>query len=371
MRLTTPIRFALLLGCLVLLLSVAALVVAVRPGYDGRSLQESRHGSHAPLATPFKRVGYVDAKQPIGGIDWTLVTHVNVLYTRIERDGQLVLDSGQNARRIVGRAHAAGAHVLLTLGARSREDWVTAVGVPATRSRVVKQAVRLVESYGFDGIDIDLEVPEPPGHDDGVPLPPGAVSSSAIWDHLVLELSSALHARDRLVTAAVTSGVVAVRRTRSSGREAYVYEASIDGRGVSPAAIRELDWINVMVYDGQWSLDRDPRLHSPYSMFVASWDYWRRKRHVAARKIVLGIPFYAVHAGETTNRPYRDLVRDNPGNATADHMGGWWYNGIPTVTLKARFARSEGAGGVMLFHLGADTPRRSTSLLRAIYETAN
>ncbi len=359
-------KVALILGCTFVVLSVSAFV-DVKPQYTGPALPEPLSGSRAPADPSFKRVGYVDAKQGISGIDWRLVTHVNVLYARIERDGGLVLDSGQNVRRIVARAHAAGAKALLTLGAGSRQDWVTAVGVPATRNLVVRRSLALVESYGFDGLDVDLEFPEPPGHDDGVSLPPGTKSSSAIWDSLVLELSRALHARHKLVTAAVTSGVNAVWRSGWNRREGYVYDPNVDGRGVGLASIRKLDWINVMIYDGHWSLDRDPRLHSPYSFFVASWRYWRDTRHVSARKIVLGIPFYAVHAGETTNLPYRDLIRSNPKNATRDNADGWWYNGIPTVTLKTRFARSSGAGGVMLFHLAADTPTPSTSLLRAVY----
>ena len=88
-----------------------------------------------------------------------------------------------------------------------------------------------------------------------------------------------------------------------------------------------------------------------------------------ASKVVLGVPFY-----ERPNwASYADIVNANSANAYNDSavINGTtvYYNGINTMSQKAKFA-AENAGGIMIWEISQDTTNSNLSLMNAIYNSA-
>ena len=98
------------------------------------------------------------------------------------------------------------------------------------RTTFVNNVVNLVNQYNLDGVDIDWEYPDPG-------------TSGNNFTALMSQLSSAMHSRGKLLTAAVVSG----------GGTA---------QGVQPAVFGMVDFLNIMTYDGgtphanyNWTID--------------------------------------------------------------------------------------------------------------------
>ncbi len=152
---------------------------------------------------------------------------------------------------------------------------------------------------------------------------------------LMTELGNALHARGKYLTAAVS---------------AQGYYAD----GIQSAAINAVDFLNIMVYDGDAGAG-----HSPYSYAVSSLDYWANKG-LPASKAVLGVPFYA----RPSWKSFAQLVNDgaNPNN---DTYNGDHFNGLNTIRQKTNLAFDRNIGGMMIWELSQDATG-ANSLLSAI-----
>jgi chitinase len=182
-------------------------------------------------------------------------------------------------------------------------------------------------TYQLDGIDIDWEYPN-------------AGASAANFSALAAAFRSALPA-GALVTAAVLADAT-------------------DAEGISTDAVGQLDFINLMAYDG-------PRNdHSSYAMAERSIMTWLA-RGIHPNKLVLGVPFY----GRPGNATYRTLLANDPATANGDRIlfrgVEQNYNGPATIRRKTQLAL-ERAGGIMIWELSQDA-RGDDSLLRVIGET--
>ena len=366
-----------------------------------------------------------------GGIDWSKVTHVNFQAARLVSApivaGSTSTGAFQNAqlqssvykfssttddtaaRDVVLQSHAKGAKVLLTLGADKKQDWVSAGATSSSRQTLVNNVLALVREYDFDGVDADYELSFPletlfgsPGGqyylDMQVPdgsyvyegsggsqayLPTGYTNSAAVLDAIVSDLANALRLEGKLFTSAVHSGV----ETNSSNQ---YYDSIWDGAGISTNTANQIDWLNVMIYDD----DKGPK-HVAMDFFTKSWEYWTQKRGVTpslggvnpvvGAKIVPGIGFYAVNDANVIDKCnssssdcyYRDLILNFGANASLNvvyvtypsYNGNRYYNGTTRVTDKANYAKTNGAGGIMMFELGYDVPTsNSASVLSAIWQ---
>jgi hypothetical protein len=155
------------------------------------------------------------------------------------------------------------------------------------------------------------------------------------------QLSTAMHSRGKLLTAAVVS----------EGGTA---------NGVQPAVFGAVDWLNIMAYDGG-----SP--HANYDWSINAVNFWK-SRGLPANKAVLGVPFYS----RPNYLTYADLVARDPANANRDcaTINGVQecYNGLPTIRRKTSWAMAN-AGGIMNWELSQDATG-SNSLVSAIYATA-
>jgi chitinase len=284
------------------------------------------------LPNGFKSVGYLPSwAGSVNAVQYAKLTHVNYAFALPNANGtlQAIPDPGKLSS-LVTLAHGNGVRVSLAIGGWNdgNDSAFEALAANATsRTTFVNAVVSAVDQYRLDGIDIDWEYPDP-----------GA--SAANFTALMGQLSTALHSRGKLLTAAVVSG----------GGTA---------EGVQTAVFGHVDWLNIMAYDGG-----SP--HANYDWSIGAVNYWK-SRGLPAAKAVLGVPFYS----RPTYYTYAQLVAMDPANANRDcvTVSGvqQCYNGVPTIKRKTQWAVAN-AGGVMNWELSQDTTG-STSLVSAIYDT--
>jgi len=124
-----------------------------------------------------------------------------------------------------------------------------------------------------------------------------------------------------------------------------------------------------MAYDatGSWN-PKEPGQHSSMEFAKDNVAYWLG-RGLPKNKAVLGLPFYGCGFHDSTARPYayNDIVSKYPGAEQKDEAGKTiWYNGIPTIKAKTKYAKDEQLGGVMIWSLDQDA-KGDKSLLAAIH----
>lgn len=289
--------------------------------------------SAAVLPNGFRSVGYMPSwAGSVNSIQYTKLTHINYAFVLPNGNGTLqAVENPSKLSSLVSLAHANNVKVSIAVGGwndGNDSGFESLAANASTRTAFVNNLVNFVNQYGLDGVDIDWEYPDP-----------GASANN--YAALMSELSTAMHTRGKLLTAAVVS----------EGGTA---------NGVLTSVFGYVDWLNIMAYDGG-----SP--HANYTWSINAVTFWK-SRGLPASKAVLGVPFYS-RPGYYT---YAQLVALDPANANRDctTAGGaqQCYNGIPTIKAKTQWAMAN-AGGIMNWELSQDTTG-STSLVSAIYETA-
>jgi GH18 family chitinase len=277
----------------------------------------------------FQIVGYVtDTGGTATEEQIAAVTHLNYAFALPQPDGSLLpLANPWKLEAYVATAHRHGVKVLISIGGWGWDAEFEQLAASAgSRATFVDAVVDLVAAFDLDGADVDWEYPEP-----------GA--SSAAFTALMRELRAALPA-GVLLTAAVAA-------------------VSPGADGVAADVFDEVDFLNVMAYDGSGPA------HAPMAYAEEALRYWA-DRGLSADQTVLGVPFYA----RPSEVSYRELVDADPAAAHADeidyHTVAVNYNGPATIGLKTALAR-ERASGIMIWTIIDDTSDE-TSLLRAIHE---
>ncbi|WP_205669234.1 glycosyl hydrolase family 18 protein [Amycolatopsis suaedae] len=287
----------------------------------------------ADLPAGFRSVGYMPSwSGSVNSIQYRKLTHINYAFVLPNANGSLqAVPDPNKLRSLVSQGHANGVKVSLAVGGWNdgNDSAFEALAANAnSRTTFVNALVNVVNQYNLDGVDIDWEYPDPG-------------QSANNFTALMRQLSTAMHSRGKLLTAAVVSG----------GGTA---------NGVQPAVFGLVDFLNIMAYDGG-----SP--HANYDWSIASVNGWKQ-RGLPANKAVLGVPFYSRPGYQT----YAQLVAQNPANANRDcvTVSGTQqcYNGIPTIKRKTQWARAN-AGGIMNWELSQDASG-ANSLVSAIYTAA-
>jgi GH18 family chitinase len=287
----------------------------------------------AVLPNGFRSVGYMPSwSGSVNSIQYNKLTHINYAFALPNSNGtlQAIPDPGKLSS-LVSLGHSNNVRVSLAIGGWNDGNdsaFEALAGNASARTTFVNSVVSVVNQYNLDGVDIDWEYPDP-----------GASGNN--FTALMQQLSTAMHSRGKLLTAAVVS----------SGGTA---------EGVQTPVFGYVDWLNIMAYDGG-----SP--HANYDWSIQAANYWKG-RGLPASKTVLGVPFYS-RPGYYT---YSQLVAMDPANANRDcaTVSGaqQCYNGIPTIKRKTQWAMAN-AGGIMNWELSQDTSG-GTSLVSAIYEVA-
>ncbi|MFD3163922.1 glycosyl hydrolase family 18 protein [Herpetosiphon sp. NSE202] len=287
----------------------------------------------ASLPNGFKSIGYMPSwAGDVNSIQYSKITHINYAFLLANADGSLrSLDNPGKLQSMVTLAHNNNVKVFISVGGwsgSSVDATFEALGAsPTARTNFINNMVNFVNQYNLDGVDIDWEYPK--------------ASSAGNYSALMSGLSTAMHSRGKLLTAAVVSDGSAAD-------------------GVAADVFGYVDWLNIMAYDGG-----EP--HANYDWSINSLNFWLN-RGLPASKAVLGVPFYA-RPGESFT--YAQAVAANRDNANRDcaTVNGVYgcYNGQPTIRRKTQYLLTH-AAGIMYWEMSQDT-KDSTSLVSTIYDT--
>jgi GH18 family chitinase len=280
-------------------------------------------------AAEFKVIGYFPTwSGNVDTIAYDKMTHVNYSFILPTATGGLqALQDTARLQQFVKNAHAQGVKALIAVGGWNDGNDSGFVSLSANanyRQTFVTNLVNFVEQYDLDGVDMDWEYPN-------------AGVEAENFKLLMSALSQALHARGKLLSAAVT------------GND---WPGSIDSD-----VINSVDYLNLMVYD-------NPVPHSTYSAAESAISHWKNIEGLPKDKTVLGVPFYARTNGYVK---YKDIIAQYGTEAAyIDDAGGNDYNGIPTIQAKTQLGLEE-AGGIMYWEVTQDT-LDDTSLMSAIWD---
>ncbi len=267
-------------------------------------------------------------------VNFSGITDLTLAFVEPDSTGHFTQTQGLQA--IVTAAHANHVRIYFSIGGGAPPSYMGQLLVEPARSVMIAQAIQVAATYGFDGVDVDLE---------------GALLDNH-YDTIISTLAAQLHASGRVLTTALPSW---------------------DADQVEDSTFQQLDFINVMSYDatGPWD-PSDPGPTAPFSLVQSDFTYFHQTRGVPASKLLIGLPFYGYGFGGNapSSITYRDIVADYPGAQNGDSVsaggGVIYYNGIPTIEEKVQFALTNQAAGVMIWQLLQDSPDPSTSLLHAI-----
>lgn len=286
----------------------------------------------------FYVVGYIfgsgDLDAESAKLDFSKITHLNIAFLNPDANGLFSPSAGLTAA--IKRAHDNKVKVLFSFGGGNAPQHLKELIKPTKRAELIKELVKLTNTYNFDGVDVDLE-------GDFIDLN---------YEGLIVELSSALKPHKKLLTAAV---------------------ATWNGNAISDKALALFDLVNIMSYDqtGPWNKEK-PGPHSTYEAAETDFAYWNTSRSVPANKLTLGLPFYGYGFGPSIQESYSygDIVTGFPGSELVDFVvvpnkGTIYYNGLPTIKKKVGFALNKKAGGIMIWQLLGDATG-DKSLLSAI-----
>ncbi|WP_020387068.1 glycosyl hydrolase family 18 protein [Kribbella catacumbae] len=320
---------------LALATGVAGLLTVVAPARSADAAQNAVTAPTAAAALPagFKSVGYMPSwSGSVNSIQYSKLTHINYAFALPNSNGtlQAIPDTGK-LNSLVSLAHSNGVKVSLAIGGWNDGNdsaFEALAGNSGARTTFVNAVVNAVNTHNLDGVDIDWEYPDPG-------------TSGNNFTALMSQLSTAMHSRGKLLTAAVVS----------EGGTA---------NGVQPAVFGYVDFLNIMAYDGG-----SP--HANYDWSINAANFWKG-RGLPAAKTVLGVPFYS----RPTYLTYSQIVGMNANNANVDcatiNGAQQCYNGIPTIKRKTQWAVAN-AGGIMNWELSQDTSG-ATSLVSAIFDAA-
>jgi GH18 family chitinase len=298
----------------------------------------------AQLSDPkpsFKIVGYYSLNSALAPaqkeIPFGQLTHINLWFLNPDSTGSFTRDLS-GLIPFVEKAHKKKVKVLVSIGGGTRQNQYHRLLQDDKRPALIDSLIAKVLSLGLDGVDVDLE-----GSD-----------IDENYEKFVVELATALKARNKLVTAAI----------------AVYYKDQFTDK-----ALAQYDFVNVMSYDrtGPWRPEK-PGPHSLYEHAVEDLQYFGETRKIPAAKMTLGVPFYGYGYGPEITSPaismnFGEIVTSFPG---AEQVDEWkmpdgkiiYYNGIPTMKQKVALARQK-ASGIMIWQIEGDADG-DKSLLKVI-----
>jgi chitinase len=318
-------------------------------------------------------------------IPYSKLTHIAHAFLLLspKADGTIVIPGGTIEPALLTKAHAAGVKVLISIGGGDGIEgprFNKMALSEASRQAFVTNVRNFLVQYGYDGVDIDWEIPNARDRSDCTTL--------------MQELRNGLPS-PWLISMAIPSD------PRNWGQGFDV-----------PALAPLLDFINVMTYDfyGTWSTSTghvSPLFQSPADPDVAgslktSMDLFENQYGVPPAQMNIGTPFYGYEFDGTDQlwaqcstcvnsspnyAPYiKGLVNQqgwtrvfddaamapyltNPDIQGVNVPGFITYDDPTTTALKTTYVmQNRGFGGMFMWELSGDYDGQSQDLLKAMYE---
>lgn len=196
-------------------------------------------------------------------------------------------------------------------------DWKTMCAKEVYRDSFVKNVVKLVGQYAFDGVDLDFEWPLNKEEFDN-------------YSKTIVELKKAL-GKGSVLTVSLHP----------------LYYT------ISKEAIQGVDHISMQCYGP--SVDR-----FPYDTYVKEAQEVL-KYGIPKEKLVMGLPFYGAAEGKQGTVAYWNLVQENlidrPDKDEVVYQGKKYvFNGASTIVRKTQYVMDNDLAGVMTWDLATDVP---------------
>ncbi|MBJ6367465.1 LamG-like jellyroll fold domain-containing protein [Snuella sedimenti] len=136
---------------------------------------------------------------------------------------------------------------------------------------------------------------------------------------------------------------------------------------LTPSAMNAVDFIGMQIYGPQTEL-------FPYDRFVADYNKFINYGY-PAKKLVMGLPFYAMNNGtEITYKSILDVYPNLETEKDTVQINNYpaIFNGVDTVKKKAAYVAAQNMGGIMYWDSRTDTDyTNSKCLLRALNTEIN
>jgi len=312
-------------------------------------------------------------------IPYAKLTHIAhaFLLLAAAADGTIKIPAGMIEPDLITRAHKTGVKVLVSIGGGGGNQGARFNKMAASetsRQAFVANVYAFLTTYGYDGVDIDWEVP-------------GDAVNASNCTVLMQELRNALPS-PWLISMAVTAD--------PAGYGDYDI----------PALTPLVDFFNVMTYDfyGTWSgatglvspLFQDPADPQQAGSVSTSMDLYESSYGVPVSKLNIGTPFYGyewdgvdtlwtacstcvsyswnygTYIEQRINKlgwtEQYDSAAAAPYLTNSTIPGLITYDGIASTKNKVRYVKTRGFGGVFMWELSADYDGEHQALLDAMYE---
>ena len=320
-------------------------------------------------------VGYypswVQNQFTIDQIDFSTFSHIIHAFAWPNNQGEILTYDGTFNSNFSNQVQSQGGKLLLSLGGGGQSGgFAAATSTAELRSYFITNIIEKINSYGYDGIDIDWEQPQNNNQTNNLNL-------------FIIELDSALNELnpDLLLTMAVPVSNWA-------------------GQWYDFGTLNQfIDFFNAMTYDihGSWSGHaghNSPLFPSPPGDADGSVstgiNYLVNTRGLPVSKINMGIPFWGkkyqtstingFFSGDVVDMRYNEIIGliDNGWNYNWDDVAKCpylvkedqsriiTYDNPLSIQYKCQYANESNLGGVMVWALGYDDLNSDESLTLAI-----
>lgn len=301
--------------------------------------QRAQNVSPAAAGGNLRKVGYLTL-HAVGSTDYgaymdqfvtSQYTDIIIAFINPDASGNLAITP--SITQAVTKAHAAGIRVFFGI-ATNESNSATNNQVNNNRTGFISKIRQFLTVNNIDGVDLDFEG--------------GGLTGN--FSPFVVQLSDSLRANNKLLSAAI---------------------ARWQANSISTAAYGRLDFLNVMSYDHHVRTGNlNP--HSSFADFVTDADIFSLK--VPKAKINMGVPAYAwvYDNGVPTNQiGFNNVMETVPNGyalnaATPSSTRRLFYDGHPAIRQKVPYVLQQGFGGIMIWHVLADTQDDATSIIKFI-----
>jgi chitinase len=365
------------LRALTILGSIVPLLMSAASGQDATATPKRLLGYY-PEWSKYNKAPFTYTAAQIPYKQLTHIAHAFLLLDE-KANGTIDLpDSKFIEPELISKAHAAGVKVLVSIGGGDGIQgprFNKMAEEEAHRRAFAKNVHAFLVKYGYDGVDIDWEVPN--------------AKDTSDCTTLMQELRDELPKGEWLISMAVTSNPPG-------------YGAGLDIPALAPI----VDFMNVMTYDftGSWAgyaglnspLYQDPADPIQSGSVKTSMDLYENTYKVPLAEMNIGTPFYgylftgvdalweACSPCKASEQNYGSYIKplltssawkkemdksaDSPYmvDATAGEFVS--YDGTASTTNKIKYVKERGFGGVFMWELSADYDGKTQDLLTAMYD---
>jgi len=316
--------------------------------------------SFTPKNAQYKVVGFYPSwrhsSMPVSSIPWDKLTRIVYAFAIPNAYGTIDTKDLTMIQELTDTAHAHGVEVYISVGGGDGSNnfvWI------ASKDEFTKRFIKEVRQYIFenclDGVDIDWEY----------------------WSGY----------RNNSVVSSESNVFVYIIKSLKEELSPFGLGVSIDlgashwgGKHFYDDVVQYADDLQVMCYDfsGPWSA---PGPHSSYDQAIGSGStvsstglaYWVNYRKWPKEKILLGVPFYGRDFDNQGGQgiTFSELINLSSDAYLNDRVNNIYYDGILTMSKKAKYVVDNNYSGIMIWELAQDSREDSTSLLRAIDRTIN